>query len=212
VRRAFRDVDPDLLVSGIRSMASHLEQGNAFIIFRIGALLSGLFGVMGLLLASIGLYGVIAYHVTQRSHEIGVRMALGARPSAIVVGVLARGARLASAGAAVGIVLTAAIGRFVRPLLLGVSPFDPAAYASVTLVLVAVALLASVVPRGAPSRPILSSVYGWSERVASRFSARSDSARRCASRSRSRRRPAPADRPRARRSTSGSRACRPRSR
>jgi putative ABC transport system permease protein len=146
VRRAFRDVDPDLLVSGIRSMASHLEQGNAFIIFRIGALLSGLFGVMGLLLASIGLYGVIAYHVTQRSHEIGVRMALGARPSAIVGGVLARGARLASAGAAVGIVLTAAIGRFVRPLLLGVSPFDPAAYASVTLVLVAVALLASVVP------------------------------------------------------------------
>ena len=146
LRRAFRDVDPDVLVTGIRSMESHLEQGNAFIIFRVGALLSNLFGVMGLLLASIGLYGVIAYHVTQRSHEIGVRIALGARPSEIVGAVVGRGARFAAAGAAVGIALAAVVGFFVRPLLLGVSPFDVATYASVTVVLVAVAVGASLLP------------------------------------------------------------------
>ena len=91
--------------------------------------------------------------MTRQSHEIGVRMALGARPSAIV-GVLGRGARFASVGAVVGIALTAAIGRFVRPLLLGVSPFDAATYASVTMILVAVTVVASL-----PS--IRSSVCGW---------------------------------------------------
>jgi len=146
VRRALREVDPDVPLAMVETMTSHLEQGNAFIIFRLGALLSNLFGVTGLLLASIGLYGVIAYHVAQRSHEIGVRMALGAQPSAIVASVLARGARFAATGAAIGIALAAAIGRFVRPLLVGVSPFDAATYASVTVVLVAVALAASLVP------------------------------------------------------------------
>ena len=146
VRRALHDVDPEVPVITVQTMASHLEFGNAFIIFRMGAALSSLFGVTGLLLASIGLYGVIAYHVTQRSHEIGVRLALGAQPSAIVASVLGRGARFATAGAVVGIALAAAVGRFVRPLLLGVSPFDAATYASVTLVLVAVALAASLVP------------------------------------------------------------------
>jgi len=146
VRRALRDADPEVPIVTVQTMASHLEFGNAFIIFRIGAALSSLFGVTGLLLASIGLYGVIAYQVTQRSHEIGVRLALGAPPSAIVASVLGRGARFAAVGAIVGIALAAVIGRFVRPLLLGVSPFDAATYASVTIVLVAVALAASLVP------------------------------------------------------------------
>jgi len=126
--------------------ASALVACASGIIFRVGALLSNLFGVRGLLLASIGLYGVIAYHVTQRSHEIGVRIALGARPAEIVGAIVSRGARFAAAGAAVGIALAAVVGFFVRPLLLGVSPFDVATYASVTVVLVAVAVAASLMP------------------------------------------------------------------
>ena len=146
IRGEIRGADPDVLVTGMRSMTSHLDQGNAFIIFRMGAILSGFFGVMGLLLASVGLYGVIAYHVAQREHEIGVRVALGARPADIVRQVLARAVRLATVGAVVGILLTAPVARLVGPLLLGVSPFDPQTYGSVALVLVAVAVAASLVP------------------------------------------------------------------
>ncbi len=146
VRQTMHDIDPDVLVSGVRTMTSHLEQGNAFIIFRIGALLSSLFGVMGLLLASVGLYGVIAYHVAQREHEIGVRMALGAQASDIVRKVLGRAIRLAAGGAAVGILFTVPVARFVSPLLLGVSPFDPLTYAAVTAALVGTAIVASLVP------------------------------------------------------------------
>jgi predicted permease len=146
LRRTIRDADPDVLVSGVRSMASHLDQGNAFIIFRMGAILSGFFGVMGLLLASVGLYGVIAYHVAQREHEIGVRVALGAQARTIVGQVLGHAVRLAAIGAVVGIVLTAAVARLVGPLLLGVSPFDPATYGGVALLLIAVALVSAFVP------------------------------------------------------------------
>jgi ABC-type antimicrobial peptide transport system permease subunit len=127
-------------------MESHLEQGSAFIIFRVGALFAVFFGVMGLLLASIGVYGVIAYHVAQREHEIGVRMALGAGSADILGRVVGRGVRFAVIGAAVGILITAPIARLVGPLLLGVSPFDPPTYAVVTLILLAVALVASFVP------------------------------------------------------------------
>jgi putative ABC transport system permease protein len=146
IRSQIRATDPDVLVTGMRSMTAHLDQGNAFVIFRMAAILSGFFGLMGLLLASVGLYGVIAYHVAQREHEIGVRVALGARPADIIRQVLARAVRLAAVGAAVGILLTAPVARLVGPLLLGVSPFDPQTYGGVTLVLVSVAIAASLVP------------------------------------------------------------------
>jgi putative ABC transport system permease protein len=146
VRRMMREADPEVLVTGVRSMESHLDHGNAFIIFRVGAMLSGFFGVMGLLLASVGLYGVIAYHVAQRAHEIGVRVALGARSSDIIGEVVGRAVRLAAVGAGVGVLLTAPVARLVAPLLLDISPFDPATYLAVAAILILVAVAAAFVP------------------------------------------------------------------
>jgi putative ABC transport system permease protein len=146
VRETIKAIDPDVPISGVQSMTSYLEMGNAFIIFHLGATLSAFFGVMGLLLASIGLYGVIAFHVTERSHEIGVRMALGARAVDILRDVIGSAMRFAAAGIAAGIVVATIVALLMRPMLLGVSPFDPLTYGGVMLLLTAICLLASAVP------------------------------------------------------------------
>jgi ABC-type antimicrobial peptide transport system permease subunit len=112
----------------------------------MAAFKTSLFGSMGLLLASIGLYGMIAYHVSQRTQEIGVRMALGARAGDIIRDVLAQGGRFAVIGIAIGIVLAAGLAQLLKDLLLGVSPFDPFTYAAVASLLVAICLIASFVP------------------------------------------------------------------
>ena len=127
-------------------MSVHLDHGSAFFIFRVGAFITGVFGGMGLLLASIGLYGVIAYHVSQRTNEIGVRMALGARAADIIRDVLLRGGRYALIGIAIGVLLAGALAQMLRTLLVGVSPFDPLTYAAVVVLLLTVSLLASFVP------------------------------------------------------------------
>jgi ABC-type antimicrobial peptide transport system permease subunit len=99
-----------------------------------------------LLLAAIGLYGMIAYHVSQRTKEIGVRMALGARAGDIVRDVLAQGGRFAAIGIAIGILLAASLAQLLKGLLLGVSPFDPITYAGVAGLLIAICLIAAFVP------------------------------------------------------------------
>ncbi len=146
VREAIRQVDPDVAVYDVRSMMTHLDHGTAYFVYRIGAFMTALFGGIGLLLASVGLYGVIAYHVGQRTQEIGVRMALGARAGDIIREVLARASRFALIGIAVGVVLSAGVAQLLKGLLLGVSPFDPITYAAVAALLIAICLLASFVP------------------------------------------------------------------
>jgi putative ABC transport system permease protein len=146
VQTTLRAIDPMVPVYRMNSMANYLEQGQAFLLFRIGALLTGIFGSLGLLLASIGLYGVVAYDVSQRRREIGVRLALGALRADILREVIERSARLAIPGAVIGIALAATIAWSLRTLLMGVSPFDPATYGFTALVLLLVSLLASFVP------------------------------------------------------------------
>jgi predicted permease len=119
---------------------------------RIGALLLGAFGVLALVLASVGLYGVIAYSVTMRTRELGVRMALGARPADLLRLVLGQGARLATIGIGAGAVLAALVGRVLGALLYGVSALDPVAYALAATILLAVAALATLVPALGASR------------------------------------------------------------
>jgi len=139
-------VDPDIAVYDVRSMMTHLDNGSAFFIFRLGAFLTSLFGGLGVLLASIGLYGTVAYHVGRRTQEIGLRMALGAAAPAIIRDVLSRGARDATIGVAVGLVLAAALAQLLKGLLLGVSPFDPLTHVAVAAFLLTICLVASLVP------------------------------------------------------------------
>ena len=146
IRDVMQEIDRDVAVYDVRSMAAHLDNGSAFMPFRLGAFMTTLFGGMGMLLASIGLYGMIAYHVGQRTQEIGVRMALGARAGDIMRDVLWQGGRFAAIGIAAGVVLSAGLAQLLKGLLLGVSPFDPLSYAGVTALLVAICLMASFVP------------------------------------------------------------------
>jgi putative ABC transport system permease protein len=113
---------------------------------RIGAGLMGAFGSLALLLAAVGLYGVIAYSVSLRTREVGIRMAVGADRGRIVRMVLGHGTRLAAVGIALGTVISLATARVLSSLLYGISPFDPAAYAIACGLLFAVACLANLVP------------------------------------------------------------------
>lgn len=119
---------------------------DALVAQRIGATLTTLFGLAGLLLTAVGLYGVLAFMVGEQSREIGVRMALGADRGAVVGSILRRGALLAVTGIALGLATAIALTRTIESLLYGVSAHDPVAYAAVVFLLIGTALLASWIP------------------------------------------------------------------
>jgi putative ABC transport system permease protein len=156
LRMALGAIDPGVPVYGIQSMDQYLENGSALLLFRIGALFTGVFGALGLIMASIGLYGVVAYDTTRRTHEIGVRMALGALRATIIRDVLIRGGRLAASGAMLGMMLAAGLTWLLRAMFLGVSPFDGSIYLGTAVLLIGVCLLASFVParKAATSDPV----------------------------------------------------------
>jgi len=106
----------------------------------------GLFALTALLLAGLGIYGVISYLVSERTHEIGIRLALGAQRSDILRMVVRQGLRLAIAGAAVGLVCALIVSHLMAGLLYGVRPTDPVTFAGVALLLIGVALLACYIP------------------------------------------------------------------
>ncbi|MHB8540943.1 MAG: ABC transporter permease [Candidatus Acidiferrales bacterium] len=113
---------------------------------RFQTMLLGIFGALGLLLAMVGIYGVISYSVTQRVHEIGIRMALGAEPAQVMRLILAQGLKLAFAGVVIGVIASLALTRLMSSLLFGVSATDPLTFAGVAILLTIVALLACYVP------------------------------------------------------------------
>ena len=120
--------------------------------WRLGATMFGLFGVLALIVAAIGLYSVISYLVTQRAHELGVRIALGAQVGDIVGLVVRYGVGLAVAGVAIGTVIALNTARWIEPLLFETSPRNPWVFAGVMVVLLVVAVLASVIPAWRASR------------------------------------------------------------
>jgi putative ABC transport system permease protein len=144
LRRALKDLDPALALFNVQTMDALLDAQVAQP--RLTASLVGLFALVALLLATIGLYGVLAFVVAQRTREIGVRMALGARPREVLTLVLRNGAWLAAIGLAIGAAGAAALGRFMSSQLYGIDPRDPLTYAAVSTLLMAVALLASGIP------------------------------------------------------------------
>jgi putative ABC transport system permease protein len=119
---------------------------------RVGASLLGSFGVLALLLASVGLYGVVAYAVSQRTRELGVRMALGARRADVVRMVLLGGLRMAGWGIGIGVVAAAVAAQLLSSLLYGLSSFDSVAFGAAAAVLLGVAMLANAVPAWRASR------------------------------------------------------------
>jgi predicted permease len=114
--------------------------------WKLGATLFGLFGALAVLVAAIGLYSVITYLVAQRTHEFGVRAALGAGSRHMVQQILGEGVRVTVPGVAIGLLVALAAGRWIAPLLFNVSPRDPFVFAMVTITLLAVAVLASLAP------------------------------------------------------------------
>jgi predicted permease len=120
--------------------------------WRVGATMFVAFGVLALLVAAVGLYGVITYNVAQRMHELGVRIALGAQSGDLVRLVVGQGVRFAIAGVAIGLGLAAFAGRWIQPLLFDQSARDPAVYALVGGLLLVVAMIASGVPAARATR------------------------------------------------------------
>ncbi|MES2123048.1 MAG: ADOP family duplicated permease [Gemmatimonadota bacterium] len=146
IRRLVHDLDPDMPIADLRSMEAHLQGGIAFLFPRLAAIAAMAIGLLGLLQAVVGLYGVIAYSVAERTREIGIRMAIGARPQAVVRGILFEGIRLTATGMAVGLAGAFVATRLMRAVLLGVGPSDPLSYIGAASVLLLVTTLAAWLP------------------------------------------------------------------
>lgn len=155
LRDAVASVDSDTPVSDIRTMTQLVSTSLARPRFAMALLAA--FGVLALVLGAVGIYGVIAYSVSQRTHEIGLRMALGAQPGDVLRMVTRHGTALTLAGIATGLAASFALTRLLASLLYGVSTLDPVTFIAAPILLFAVALLASYVPahRAARIDPVI---------------------------------------------------------
>jgi putative ABC transport system permease protein len=144
IRNVIASIDKEQPISAIATMQQLVK--NSVTGRRITLILLGVFGGLALVLGAIGIYGVLAYSVAQRTHEIGIRMALGARRGDVLRMILAQGAKIAGAGVIIGTLASLGLTRLMSNLLFSVSPADPVTFAAVAIVLVLVALLASYVP------------------------------------------------------------------
>jgi len=144
VRAAASSINPSVMVLQAGTVSDLLYV--SLFSYRTAATLSATLGALGLLLAALGIYGVLAYSVSQRTHEIGVRMALGAQPRDVLRLVLKQGVTLVIAGVAIGLVACFAITRLMSSLLFGVTATDPATFIGVSILIVLVALAASYIP------------------------------------------------------------------
>ena len=146
IEKAVHDLDGNLPLYEVQTMEASLAGVNGFFLFKIGAYIAGTLGLLGLALAVVGVYGVVSHVAGQRTHEIGVRMALGATPRHILAMVLRSGLGVVLAGTVVGLAGALGSTRLLAWLLVGVQTYDPATYAGVAVLLSAVALLACYLP------------------------------------------------------------------
>ena len=144
IRSEVQSLDKDLPIFNVKTMEQHISESAAQPRFR--TLLLGIFACVALLLASIGIYGVISYSVTQRTHEIGLRVALGARTADVLKLVVWQGMKLALVGIVVGVAVAFLVTRVMSSFLFGVSATDPLTFAGVSLVLAVVSFLACYIP------------------------------------------------------------------
>lgn len=146
VERQIHDLAPSLPVFALESMEQSLEGANGLFLFRMGERFAAALGLLGLVLALVGVYGVISFAAAQRTHEIGVRMALGASRLEVLKMILKQGSFLVGGGVAAGLLLTFIATRGIGSMLVGVSPTDPLTLVLASAFLAAVGMLASLIP------------------------------------------------------------------
>jgi len=144
IAESVRSVDHDVPAYHAQTVEEYLY--GTIAIPRFNTLLLGMFAGLALLLTAVGLYGVISYSVAQRTHEIGIRMALGAQPGDMLRLVVGQGLRMALVGVGIGLMAAIFFTRFLSSLLFGVDSLDPVSFAAVFFLLIAVVLLASYIP------------------------------------------------------------------
>jgi putative ABC transport system permease protein len=159
VRNQVQSVDPEIPVFGVSSMKDLISKSVSERRFNSMLLVS--FAGLALVLAAVGIYGVIAYSVTQRTHEIGIRMALGAEPRTVTKRIVGEGARLALIGIALGVVVSLVLARLIASFLFGVTATDPATFGTVSVLLTLVALAGCYIParRAAKVDPLVALRY-----------------------------------------------------
>jgi predicted permease len=146
IEKEVRALEPNLPLYDVRSMTRLLDGGNGFFLLEMGALFAGGLGALGLVLALVGIYGVVSYSASQRTQEIGVRMALGAQPRDVLAVVVGRGLLLVGVGLVVGLAGAFAVSRLLANLLFGISALDPVTFVVVPVSLGMMAALASYIP------------------------------------------------------------------
>jgi predicted permease len=146
IQAQVREMAPGLPVSELQTLNQALQGFNGYLFYRLGAQLSTTMGLLGLILAVVGVYSVASYAASQRTHEIGIRMAIGATPGDILKLVLTQGIGVIGIGIAVGLALAFSGTRLLTDLFYGVTPSDPLTYSAVAILLLGVALLACWIP------------------------------------------------------------------
>jgi len=146
VRAIAQSLAPAIPVYGVRTMTEALHGGNGLLFFEVGASLAAALGSLGLILAVVGVYGVMSYAVSQRTQEIGVRIALGAQERDILKMIGRQGAVIIASGLTIGLLAALAAGRLVSDFLVGITSTDPFTYMGVSLLLATVACLATYIP------------------------------------------------------------------
>jgi putative ABC transport system permease protein len=157
VRGIVRSLDPEIPPFDVKTMRAHLRDGIAFLFVRLAATLATAVGLLGLIQTIVGLYGVISYAVSQRTREIGIRMALGARPWDVLRGIAGQGLILSLIGIAIGAAIAFGVTRAMTALLVGVSATDPVTFVGAAVILALVTLASTVIParRAARLQPVV---------------------------------------------------------
>jgi ABC-type antimicrobial peptide transport system permease subunit len=144
IRKAIQEIDGDLPVFDVRTLDEQFERQRWP--FRVFGTLFTIFALIALLLSSVGLYAMMAYSVTRRTREIGVRMAMGASSGNVLGMVLSQGLRQLAIGLVLGLAAAFGLARVMKSLLVGVTPTDPATFVTISAVLIAVGIFASWLP------------------------------------------------------------------
>jgi predicted permease len=146
VQEQIHDLAPDLPILNAGTMQQGVHGLGGLFMFRLAAALAGVMGILGLTLATVGVYGVVSFGAAQRTREIGIRMALGASRRAVLVAIVRQGLQLTLIGIGSGLAGAFALSRLLRSMLVGVNPGDPGTFIALSLLLIAIALLASYIP------------------------------------------------------------------